>query len=73
MSPEAIRRILKSRWQPSAKEQADRIGRWQKWTQKKGAAAANINSFRERSTALRRYHLESFSRKLHQAKKDNVI
>lgn len=30
VSPEAIRRILKSKWRPSEKEMEDRRGRWQK-------------------------------------------
>ncbi|EMR10625.1 hypothetical protein PNEG_01328 [Pneumocystis murina B123] len=30
VSPEAIRRILKSKWQPSFKEYADRFARWKK-------------------------------------------
>ncbi|KTW25637.1 hypothetical protein T552_03497 [Pneumocystis carinii B80] len=30
VSPEAIRRILKSKWQPSSEEYADRLARWKK-------------------------------------------
>jgi hypothetical protein len=69
MSPEAIRRILKSRWRPSVQEQADRIKRWKKRSQEKAATAISIHFFREKSTALRRYRV----RKLYQTRKDNIV
>jgi len=54
MSPEAIRRILKSRWRPTPEEQADRINRWNKWHQSATEKAIRINAFRTKSTALQR-------------------
>src|SRR5436190_12698620 len=54
-SPESIRRILKSKWQPSPEEQANRLGRWNRRKEKKVSAAIKLQSFRERSTTLRRY------------------
>lgn len=73
MSPEAIRRILRSRWRPSAQEQADRVRRWKRRSQEKAKTTISIHSFRERSATLHRYRLENFSRKLYHTRKDNVI
>ena len=40
---------------PSPEEQANRLGRWNRRKEKKVSAAIKLQSFRERSTTLRRY------------------
>ena len=61
MSPEAIRRILKSRWRPTPEEQVDRINRWNKWHQRGIEKAIRINTFRTKSTALQGYRIGHYS------------
>jgi methylphosphotriester-DNA--protein-cysteine methyltransferase len=55
ISPEAIRRILKSKWRPSPKEEADRMQRWQRRRQSIAKAAIIKYSFHKGSNTLERY------------------
>jgi hypothetical protein len=55
MSPEAIRRILKSKWRPTPEEQVQRINRWKRRQQRWMQRAIGLNSFRVKSIALQRY------------------
>jgi len=55
ISPEAIRRILKNSWRPTAEEQTTRIERWQRRRQRIAAEAIKRHAFREQATSLQRY------------------
>jgi len=55
ISPEAIRRILKNSWKPTAEEQTTRIERWQRRRQRIAAEAIKRHAFREQATSLQRY------------------
>lgn len=63
ISPEAIRRILKSSWKPTAEEQMTRIERWQRRRQRIAAEAVKRQAFRKQATALQRYkrNLDSYA------------
>jgi len=55
VSPEAISRILKSKWRPSPVEQKDREKRWNRRTQRVAEARTERRKFREQSTVLHRH------------------
>jgi len=55
VSPEAISRILKSKWRPSPREQEDREKRWNRRNQRIAEARKERRDFREQSTALHRH------------------
>jgi hypothetical protein len=56
ISPEAIRRILKGSWKPTAEEQTTRIERWQRRRQRIATESAKRHEFREQATTLQRYN-----------------
>jgi hypothetical protein len=59
ISPDAVRRVLKSKWQPSPSEQESRIERWKRRGQRIAAERIKREIFREKATALRRVGYQS--------------
>ena len=53
ISPEAVRRILKSNWRPSSEEQIDRAERWQRRRERIAAEVQSRSLFQKSSAALR--------------------
>jgi hypothetical protein len=60
MNPEAIRRILKSKWKPKPEEEEDRVQRWKRYRQERKSkftdgVLTEFYEFRKDATLLRKY------------------